>query len=307
LFSGAIVLVFLFNLLQPDSLLNWGVKFILFILILLFSIFLVRGVYKEIEDKEKIEKLARDLERVNQDLANANERLKELDKLKSEFLSLATHQIRAPLTSIKGYASLVLEGDYGKVPEPIKNVVQTIFNSCQNLVVIVSEFLDISRIEQGRMKYDLVEFDINKEIKEIITELKPTIEKSGLSVGFKSANTSNNVYADMGKIKQVIGNILDNSIKYTPHGSITVSVYDVANKIKVAVSDTGIGIAAEDITRLFSKFTRAKDAFRTNVIGTGLGLYVAKQMIEAQNGKIWVESHGLGKGSTFFIELPKSK
>lgn len=298
LLSGAITLVFLFNLLEPSSFEDWSIKFVLFVLVTFFSIFLVRSVFKEVEQRERIEKLASELEK-------ANDRLKELDQLKSEFLSLATHQIRAPLTAIKGYASLILDGDYGKISEPVKDTVQIIFDSCQNLVVIVNEFLDISRIEQGRMKYDLVEFDINKSVDQAIKEIIPNIEKAGLTAEFLSSDGSNIVYADQGKIRQIVGNILDNSIKYTPHGGIKIKIEDVREKVRVIVSDTGIGIAPEDIPKLFTKFTRAKDAFRTNVIGTGLGLYVAKQMMEAQNGKIWVESEGLGKGSTFFLEIPK--
>ncbi len=299
LFSGAIVLVFLFNLLESSSVSDWFVKFILFILILFFSFFLVSSVYKEIEQREKIETLAKDLEK-------ANDRLKELDQMKSEFLSLATHQIRAPLTAIRGYAANILEGDYGDVPPKVRGALQVISTSCQNLVVIVGEFLDISRIEQGRMKYDLADFDATALVQEIITELKPNIDKTGLSMDLQVADYVCTARGDAGKIKQILGNIIDNSIKYTKRGGIIVSLSADQNFVTVKISDTGIGIAPEDIPKLFTKFTRAKDAFRTNVIGTGLGLYIAKQMVEAQGGKIWVESEGLGKGSTFFIRLPKT-
>lgn len=298
-------LSFLFRIVTTNDVTERIINVSLLVFMLVSGIFLIRSVIKEVQLREKVEKLAEDLEEVNANLAMANEKLKEVDQLKSEFLSLATHQIRAPLTAIKGYASLILEGDYGKLTPDAHGAVQVIFNSCQNLVVIVSEFLDISRIEQGRMKYDLVKFDISKLISEIISELKPTIEKTGLTMNFESENIPSMVYADLGKIKQVLGNIIDNSMKYTPKGGIRISIEEEVNKTKISISDTGIGVAPEDISKLFTKFTRAKDAFRTNVIGTGLGLYVAKQMIEAQNGKVWVESPGLGKGSTFCIELPK--
>ena len=272
----------------------------------IFAYFLVKSVYREVQLRENIEKLAKDLEIANESLEKANDRLKELDQLKSEFLSLATHQIRGPLTAIKGYASLLLEGDYGKIPVKAHNAVQVMFNSTQNLIVIVNEFLDISRIEQGRMKYDMVDFDMNTLVTDIVTELKPMIDKAQLSANIIiDKHNPCEVHADMGKIKQVVGNLIDNSIKYTPHGGITVSVSKDNKKIKVQIKDTGIGIAEDDVSKLFAKFSRAKDAFRTNVIGTGLGLYVAKQMIEAQGGKVWVESEGLGKGSTFYIELPE--
>lgn len=261
---------------------------------------LIKSVENEVAQREKVEKLAVDLE-------HANERLKEVDQLKSEFLSLATHQIRAPLTAIKGYASLILEGDYGEVSEPVFKAVDVISKSCQNLVMIVNDFLNISRIEQGRMKYDLTEFDMRAVVEQVLTELKPNIENAGLTC---TCNIHNNtepvvVYADVGKMRQVIGNLVDNAIKYTPQGGITVDVATDGPTARLKITDTGIGIDSADISKLFNKFTRAKDANKTNVIGTGLGLYVAKQMVEAQGGKIWIESEGVGKGSTFVVELPK--
>lgn len=263
--------------------------------------FLIQSVKEEVLQKEKAEKLAIDLE-------HANERLKEVDQLKSEFLSLATHQIRAPLTAIKGYTSLILEGDYGPVSEPVSKAVDVISKSCQNLVMIVNDFLDISRIEQGRMKYELSTFDLREVARQVLTELKPNIENAGLTCSCNTEHTDPvMVYADAGKVRQVIGNLVDNSIKYTPSGSITIEVSEDNGVARLKISDTGIGISTEDIAKLFNKFTRARDANKTNVVGTGLGLYIAKQMIEAQNGRVWIESAGVGKGSSSIIELPLHK
>lgn len=261
---------------------------------------LIKSVRNEVEQREKVEKLAKDLEL-------ANERLKELDQLKSEFLSLATHQIRAPLTAIKGYASMILEGDYGEVSPSIGKAVDIISKSCQSLVVIVSDFLNISRIEQGRMKYELSSFDLRTVVEQVLTELKPNIENASLTSEFKPGEGDMTVYADIGKVKQVIGNLIDNAIKYTPSGGMTLTLAEESAVVRLVLTDTGIGISSEDIPKLFNKFTRAKDANKQNVIGTGLGLYVAKQMIEAQHGSIWLESDGLGKGSRFYMELPKTK
>jgi signal transduction histidine kinase len=130
--------------------------------------------------------------------------LKELDQLKSEFLSLATHQIRAPLTAIKGYASLILEGDYGKITQPVESAVKNIFESCQSLVLIVNDFLDISRIEQGRMKYEMTDFDISLLVSDIVQKLKPNIESAGLSVSIDLPKEKISVYLDQNKIRQVI-------------------------------------------------------------------------------------------------------
>ncbi len=123
---------------------------------------LIRSVKKEIEAREIIEKQEKEMERLNVEISLANEKLKSLDQLKSEFLSLASHQLRSPITAIKGYASLLLEGDYGEIPEEVKKVIQTIYTSTQTLAVMVSDFLDISRIEQGSMKYDMTDFDFKR-------------------------------------------------------------------------------------------------------------------------------------------------
>lgn len=270
------------------------------IFVFLVGLQLIRSVAREIEQREKIEKLAADLE-------VANARLKELDQLKSEFLSFASHQIRSPLTAIGGYTSMLLEGDFGEMSAKVKESVQVIDTSSKSLVKIVNEFLDISRIEQGRMKYEFVDFDAKKLAEEVVAELRPNVEKKKLSFEFSADAGEYTTSSDVGKIKQVIGNIIDNSIKYTPEGGIKVHVGRKADKILISVTDTGIGISAEDIPKLFSKFTRAKDANKTNVTGTGLGLYVAKQMLQALNGKIWVESPGKGKGSSFYIELQGKK
>lgn len=243
----------------------------------------------------------------NEELETANDKLKELDQLKSEFLSLATHQIRAPLTAIKGYSSMLLEGDFGSLPQKAKNSVETIMKSCQNLIDVVGDFLNISRIEQGRMVYEKSDFSLAQLVKEVLDELKPNIQNAKLSLDLEiPQNLNTNIKADRGKIKQVLGNVIDNAIKYTLKGGIKVSVYEEGNMVKVKVKDSGVGIPRNEIGKLFAKFSRTKDAKKTNVTGTGLGLYIAKKMVEAHRGDLTVESEGEGKGSTFIITLPKS-
>ncbi len=277
-----------------EKLINVGLLF----LTVVIGTFLIRSVKKEVETREKIEKLATDLE-------NANERLQELDKQKSEFVSLASHQLRGPLTAVKGYASMLLDGDFGNLEKDTRDAVEKIFKSTQDLVVIVGDYLDVSRIEQGRMQYDFTTFDMSELVGTVVTELKPNIDLAKLSIDYDyDATKQYLVNADQGKIKQVISNIIDNSIKYTPIGGIHVWLsYNSLNKILISISDTGVGIHPDVLPRLFEKFTRAPDASKTNIMGTGLGLYVAKKMIEAHHGRIWAESAGPGKGASFFIEI----
>ena len=278
-----------------------------------FGYQLVRSVKREIAQREKIEKLATELEKsnsalekANSSLGDANIRLQELDKLKSEFVSLATHQIRGPLSAIKGYLSEVFEGDFGTVSDELKKPLQIVFQSTENLVHIVGDFLNISRIEQGTMKYELSPFDLKGVVQDLMKELKPNIDRAGLDLQFDAPKGNYEVYADIGKITQVVGNLVDNSLKYTPKGSIKISLSsnEETQKILLAIKDTGIGIAPDVLPKLFQKFTRAEGANDVNIIGTGLGLYVAKMMIEGQQGRVWAESAGLGKGSQFYVELP---
>ncbi len=269
-----------------------------FILILIISILLVKTVLKEVQTREKIELLARDLE-------SANNRLKELDQQKTEFISFATHQLRGPLAAIKGYASLILEGDYGPASDGIKEAVRIMFDSTQSLVIIVGDYLNVSRIEQGRMRYDFQDFDLKDLVNDVVKELAPNVKFAGLTLDYKIPTDTFLVNADKGKIKEVISNLIDNSTKYTKNGGLTIHLEKIDGlKCRIYVQDTGIGIPKEVMPKLFEKFSRAPDASKTNIMGTGLGLFVAKNIIEAHpGGKIWAESEGAGKGSTFIIEL----
>ncbi len=269
---------------------------VLFVAALIFGALLIRSVIREVEQRERIEKLALDLEA-------ANERLQELDQLKSEFVSLATHQIRGPLTAIMGYASMMLQGDFGPLSDNLRASIQTIFESSNSLTGIVQDFLDVSRIEQGRMKYEMTVFDLGRLARAVSEELLPNIEPKGLRVRLEIEDGLM-VYADAGKIRQVIENLIDNAVKYTGQGTITITAAKKGEKALLSVRDTGVGIAQETLPHLFKKFSRASDASKANLKGTGLGLYVAKQLIEAQGGKIWAESEGEGKGATFSVELP---
>jgi signal transduction histidine kinase len=275
------------------------VNILTFIIALPLCYALVTGIRRENKARKQIEALAGNLEK-------ANIRLKELDQQKSEFISLASHQLRGPLTAIKGYASLILEGDCGPISNDVKESVQTIFKSTEALVIVVGDYLDISRIEQGRMKYDFSDFDLKVLVETVINEMTPTVKLASLDISFDvKLEADHMVHADQGKIKQVITNLIDNAVKYTKKGSIHISLAkeDTKKKLLISIKDTGVGIPPEVLPRLFEKFTRAEDANKTNIMGTGLGLYVAKKMIEAHKGKVWAESEGKGKGSSFFIEL----
>jgi signal transduction histidine kinase len=272
-----------------------------FILTVFLGTLLVQSVRREIKQRERIELLAVELEK-------ANVRLKQLDKMKTEFVSIASHQLRAPLAAIKGYASMLLEDAFGKITLGTREAVGKIFTSSALMARSVDDFLNVSRIELGQMKYDLSDFNFCDLIKTVISEQEPIAKEKGITLSFEKDPQVNtcDVFADMGKIKQVLTNLVDNAIKYTPKGTVAVTfTRDVKRELAIVeIADTGIGMSQETIKKLFDKFVRAHNANKVNVIGTGLGLYVVKQFVEAHGGKIQVLSDGEGKGSRFVVKLP---
>jgi len=269
----------------------------LFMGTVILGVFLIRSVRLEVETREKIERLLKELE-------NANRKLKEIDRQKSEFVSIATHQLRSPLTAIKGYSSMILEGSFGSIGDILREAVDKIFKSSQSLVIVIDNFLNISRVEQNRMHYEFGQVDIGELAKAVIDQLMPNISAKGLTIRFqKAADQKYIIQADKEKIRQVILNILDNAVKYTPQGGIEMDIKADNDKICLSVSDTGLGMSKETVKKLFQKFVRADDAGKINPSGAGLGMYLACQIMKAHGGKIYALSKGEGKGSRFILEF----
>ena len=302
LLTFSLWITLLVRLLIGQTLSDYISNGITFILTFFVGLFLIRSVIREVNQREKMEKMAVDLK-------IANTRLLELDKQKSEFVSFASHQLRAPLTAMKGYASLLIEGEFGPVKGDMLMAVNRIFDSSKTLTNIVDDYLNVSRIELGTMKYSFEILDLKKLVEDVIGELQPNIQKSKLDFNFSiqpnDIHTRFIIHADRDKLKQVISNLIDNSVKYTPHGSVDVSLIKNINsrKITFSVRDTGIGISNETMPKLFTKFVRLNNANKQNIYGTGLGLFVAKDIVTSHDGKIWAESDGEGKGSVFNVEL----
>ncbi len=242
----------------------------------------------------------------NIELESANENLKQLDQAKSEFLSIASHQLRTPLTGIKGYLSMLVEGDYGKIPKKIEDIIKQVFEASNRMARLVDVFLNVSRIEAGKLKLELNGFDLGELVLRSVKDLEITANERGLKLSFEKMDNVYIVKADSDKIKDVLLNLIDNAIKYTKKGSINVKLSKKDSQALVEVSDTGVGLAEEDIDKLFNKFSRGEDSSKINTGGSGLGLYVAKKVIDAHGGKIWVESLGKEKGSKFSFTLPLS-
>ena len=258
------------------------------------------SVKKEVKQREEIEKLAKNLE-------HANDRLRILDKQKSEFVSIASHQLRSPLTAIRGYVSLIEEGNFGPVPEKMQDALHRISESGKFMAVSIDDFLNVSRIESGNMKYEYKDINLREQAEHIVEDLRPDATKRGLMLLFKTdLSCKGIVNADFGKTQQILHNLINNALKYTRQGTVTVLVKDdpSTKTINVEFIDTGIGMSEETLAKLFGKFARAKVASSANIMGTGLGLFVARSMARAMKGDITAHSEGEGKGSRFVLTLP---
>ena len=301
-----LLLLFLGRIFANTAFFGRVVDSIVFLATAAFGILLVRSVEREIKTREEMRDLAKRLAETNWQLAKTNEQLHIIDKRKSEFVSIVSHQLRSPLTAVKGYASMLLENSYGVLPENLKGPIEKIFISSERLAKMITEFLDISKIEQGTMTYNFTSVDIKKMLIDLIGEFTPAADKKTLTLDLDFAeNESFFVTADEGKIRQIISNLIDNGLKYTQAGGVYVALRkdEVRGIILVQVRDTGIGLSQDDIHHLFGKFTRGAQGQKQNAEGSGLGLYVAKKMLEAHRGKIWVDSEGPGRGSSFTLEL----
>jgi len=264
---------------------------------------LMRSVRQEFLQKVEIQELA-------DKLSKANKKLKKLDQLKSEFVSIASHQLRSPLTAIRGYASMLTEGSFGNLPKKAEEAIEKIEESSRLMAMSVEDYLNVSRIEAGNMKYDNSKFKLDDIAKKVVDALRPEATKRGLLLNFESKlRGGSQVNADIGKTMQIIQNLVDNALKYTKEGSVEVLAIsnEGSRTVSIDVTDTGIGMSEESLESIFEKFERARNANSTNVTGTGLGLYVAQTMAQAMGGDITARSEGEGKGSTFTLVLPLAK
>jgi signal transduction histidine kinase len=269
-----------------------------FILILIFGTTLIREIMREVKQKDELAILDKELEA-------ANERLKELDKVRSQFLSFASHQVKSPMTVVKWYASLIYDGTYGPVSDKIKDTAIKIRESADRLIALVNNLLDMRRIEEGKMEYRMEQADLTKLIGSIVDELKYIAERKGLTLSFEHTEEQMMVNVDVNKFRQVIQNVTDNAIKYTTQGWVKIRLEKKDGAILISISDSGQGIPQEIKEHLFRQYERGS-AEAKKIEGTGLGLYLAKQIVTAHKGEIWADSPGEGKGSVFFIKLPVS-
>jgi signal transduction histidine kinase len=199
---------------------------------------------------------------------------------------------------------MILEGMYGKLNKKTEKPMKNIYKSNERLIRLVNDFLSVSRIEAGKMELELEKTSLENIIPEVINELKIKAQKKKLYLTFeKPKDILPKILIDRAKIRQAILNIIDNAIKYTNKGGITIKIKNQKTKIKIIITDTGEGMTKKELSKMFKSFSRGAAGTRLFIEGIGLGLYIAKCFIEMHQGKIWAQSRGRGKGSTFYIEL----
>ncbi|MBI3443438.1 GAF domain-containing sensor histidine kinase [Candidatus Woesebacteria bacterium] len=269
---------------------------------------LIRGFTDVVGLAVQNARLYTELEDTTEKLKRANEKLKDLDKLKDEFVSVASHELKTPMTVIKSYLWLALSGKAGDLTDKQKDYLDKALGSTERLIRLVNDMLNVSRIESGRIVMNMQKVDLVKLGNEVLFEVKPRADELGINIENKVSKVPE-VLADPDKIKEVLINFIGNSIKFTPKGGkITISYGKEDKMVFSHVTDTGSGIEKENLGKLFQKFSLIKKSYVTNkkeTQGTGLGLYISKSIIELHKGKIWAESEGLGKGATFSFTLPE--
>lgn len=258
------------------------------------------------EVKELNATLQQRIDVATKELRSSNAQLKHLDEVKDEFMSMASHQLRTPLTSVKGYISMVLEGDAGRITLQQQKLLVEAFKSSERMVGLISDFLNVSRLQTGKFIIEKAAFDMGEVVAQEVTDLQLIAKSHDIKLRLKAAHQPLPVMADESKFRQVIMNFIDNAIYYShAKSTIIITVEKVAGEVALTVVDTGIGVPKEEQSHLFNKFFRARNARQQRPDGTGVGLYLARRVVAAHGGTI-IFSSKEGKGSTFGFRLPLS-
>jgi signal transduction histidine kinase len=244
------------------------------------------------------------------DLEKANEELRKIDEMKSEFVSVASHELRTPLAAIKNAVQLILNGKTGQINETQAKFLSMAERNINRLNNILNNLLDLSRIESGKITMKFEELDLRASIEFIVTSFKAQADEKSICLRMDLPQELPPVYGDREKLEQILTNLIGNALKFTSEGgeiSISAKPYpEDGNMLALSVTDTGIGIAKDQLDKIFGKFYQAEGSLHRSVSGTGLGLAITKGLVEAHQGKIWAESE-VGKGSTFTFTLPVSE
>jgi signal transduction histidine kinase len=262
-------------------------------------------VLGELEEKrDQLERVNRQLGESNRELNEANAKLRELSAMKEEFLALTTHDLRSPLAVISGVINFFTSGRLGDLTSEQKNMVSMMERNTQNLIELVNDLLDASKLESGTMRLEPAPVDLRGLIEELHEQMQPLAAEKEIALEERLPADLPELQADRAKLRRILVNLLSNALKFTPKGGhITVNAAREGSFVHVSVSDTGVGIPEEDLRDIFDKYAQARSRATRSEKGTGLGLYITRQLVELHGGKIGVRSE-VGKGSTFSFTIP---
>lgn len=270
---------------------------IVFLVVAIFGVLLVKSVWREVEQRERLQTLTQKLE-------EANVQLKALDQARADFITLISHQLRTPPATVKWYLAAVQSGDFGKLPEEAAGAITKAEIANNSLISLIDDLLNASRIERGKMEFLFEPVSLTDLVKFTVEQLQPQATMKGLSLVFEGPTTPlPDIVADKEKLRQVVNNFIDNAIKYSNTGTIRARIFEQDGSLRVEVTDNGKGIDPAVVPLLFQKYSRGKDSV-THATGIGIGLYVAKVVVENHRGAIGAASPGEGKGATFYFTLP---
>ncbi|MCK4307475.1 PAS domain S-box protein [candidate division WOR-3 bacterium] len=231
---------------------------------------------------------------------------KEIDQLKADFISMVSHDLRSPLATVKNVIEIIIEGQAGKVTDAQQHLLNLADKKITMLNYLVEDLLDLSKIESGQMRMEFALVDVVEAINDVLTTLDSKVQEKKIQINTNLESEIPRIYGDYQRVVQILMNIIGNAVKFTDKGVITIQLKKENGYAKVSVKDTGPGIAPEDVKKIFDKFYQSKVSIKGSSKGVGLGLTIAKKLVEAHKGKIEVKSEH-GKGSTFHILLPFSK
>jgi len=298
LLVGLIAVLLLVNVVGSDTPFEYTWKGSLLVVFLLFGYLLIKSILREIKQKEEFKKMATNLQK-------ANVKLKQLDATKTEFIAVASHQLRTPLTAIRGYISLVRHDHYGHIPKKAQDALRLVYQASLRLLNLSNRLLDVSRIQLGKISFNPQPVSLVDIISSVVQELQIQAKEKKLKLVFEKPDQKMPLLSlDVGKIRQVLLNILDNDLKYTQKGGITIYLRSLDGRVRIKIQDTGMGMTPEELGKIFKSFSRGDAGMAFHSAGAGLGLYVAKKFVDLHHGRIWATSPGKGRGSVFWIELP---
>lgn len=240
-------------------------------------------------------------------MQNAQKFKEMLDAEKQEFLAVMSHELRTPMTGVKGYLSMILDGDEGKVTPEIKQCVASAYVANEHLIRLVDDMMKAVTIQEGKIKFNITKVDLTKILEVLVDSFQVPAKEKNLALYYEKPRENVYVYADIDQTGEILENIISNAVKFSEKGKIVISVRFQNYWAIIDVVDTGIGIKREDQDRLFEVFTKGNLKLSSQQKGTGLGLYISRQLAEIQDGKVWLEHSELGVGSTFSIALPVAK